>query len=553
MADQITAHAVAELEQAGVDIEQERKRVAAQGSSLVKQLSESKRALAKSKDNFYKVSRELELAEYQLEELTDNPKKKGESEKLGKKLAKLRQDVDASATAYREQLEMTNAVQSKFYNEAMPIVMDDLQCVFQRRNVAIENSCKNFVESSVRMSSEVIEPHTKLQEAVASISASSDLNEYIQTVSVDSVKVPQPFVFESYVKRGREQSETVKKPGLFSRHRKGQKDDKSTVASYSPYAKSSSSTESLSSVFGTHLTALLEREQATHPGLGVPYVLVYSAEKIIALGGESTVGIFRLNGLTSSVEKLRQSINRGTYPDRVPTSGLHDVASLVKLFFRQLPAPLVPDDVYQKCFASPPPTAAEFADMLPAANRATLEFMIGFLKMFSRPEVAEVTKMNSLNIAAVFAPCFFRCPYSDPFSILKAAGEEQAFIAKLLAELDTSRTIHLTSKIFGDISTEPESHQNRGKVGVEHQTNATESELAGNKSDVLVENGNGDITENSSNRFVDVPVAELTPADLSKATATAPSNYSSENGEEADQTGNPTISVDDSNDISHSV
>ena len=42
------------------------------------------------------------------------------------------------------------------------------------------------------------------------------------------------------------------------------------------------------------------------------------------------------------------------------------------------------------------------------------------------------------NLAAIFAPCIFRCPYTDMQAILRSSDAEKRFFERLIAELDTA-------------------------------------------------------------------------------------------------------------------
>lgn len=46
--------------------------------------------------------------------------------------------------------------------------------------------------------------------------------------------------------------------------------------------------------------------------------------------------------------------------------------------------------------------------------------------------------MNDSNMSAIFAPCFFRCPFQDMTTMLEAGEKERAFVLELFKGLDTT-------------------------------------------------------------------------------------------------------------------
>ncbi len=57
--------------------------------------------------------------------------------------------------------------------------------------------------------------------------------------------------------------------------------------------------------------------------------------------------------------------------------------------------------------------------------------------MFSKPEIVQVTKMDSSNLAMVMAPNCLRCTSHDPRVIFDNARKEMAFIRTLIQYMDT--------------------------------------------------------------------------------------------------------------------
>lgn len=64
--------------------------------------------------------------------------------------------------------------------------------------------------------------------------------------------------------------------------------------------------------------------------------------------------------------------------------------------------------------------------------------MVHFLQQFAQPDIVANTKMDSSNLAMVFAPNCLRCTSQDPKVILENARKEMAFMRRLITDMDTS-------------------------------------------------------------------------------------------------------------------
>lgn len=65
-------------------------------------------------------------------------------------------------------------------------------------------------------------------------------------------------------------------------------------------------------------------------------------------------------------------------------------------------------------------------------------YLVRFLQEFSQADVVINTKMDSSNLAMVFAPNCLRCTSNDPKVILENARKEMAFMRTLIQIMDTS-------------------------------------------------------------------------------------------------------------------
>lgn len=65
-------------------------------------------------------------------------------------------------------------------------------------------------------------------------------------------------------------------------------------------------------------------------------------------------------------------------------------------------------------------------------------YLVHFLQQFAQADIVANTKMDSSNLAMVFAPNCLRCTSQDPKVILENARKEMAFMRTLITNMDTS-------------------------------------------------------------------------------------------------------------------
>ncbi len=75
----------------------------------------------------------------------------------------------------------------------------------------------------------------------------------------------------------------------------------------------------------------------------VPAVLYILTALVRQLGGFDTEGIFRVPGIAGEIQALKKQLDDGT--DQVQSTNVHSPASLLKLWLRELPEPLIPESM----------------------------------------------------------------------------------------------------------------------------------------------------------------------------------------------------------------
>lgn len=196
-------------------------------------------------------------------------------------------------------------------------------------------------------------------------------------------------------------------------------------------------------VFGSPLEDVMEAQQETQPGARIPVVLKSLTSAILESRGAQTEGIFRVPGDIDAVNALRLNLNQGNLISSFVDP--HVPGSALKLWFRELPSPIIGADLYDSCISHSDSAASAIAviGQMPELNHNVLMFIVHFLQIIGRPENQRITKMSYDNLAMVWAPNFLRCPSEDPMVIFNNTRKEMAFVRLLLLNWDTSAAASL--------------------------------------------------------------------------------------------------------------
>ncbi|KAG0266853.1 hypothetical protein BG011_000468 [Mortierella polycephala] len=141
----------------------------------------------------------------------------------------------------------------------------------------------------------------------------------------------------------------------------------------------------------------------------VPAVLYRCAEYLEAKGVDE-VGLYRVPGSHASVQKLKRMFDTGKDLNLLTMDGIdpNDIATLLKLYLRELPMPLLPAVVLEQiqslittdrqiCH-----TLRGILIRLPRPNYVVLSYLCHHLSRIAAH--SEKTKMNVSNLGVVFAP-----------------------------------------------------------------------------------------------------------------------------------------------------
>ncbi|XP_039520212.1 rho GTPase-activating protein 18 isoform X1 [Pimephales promelas] len=171
-----------------------------------------------------------------------------------------------------------------------------------------------------------------------------------------------------------------------------------------------------SGLFGVPLSTLLDQDQRRIPGTKVPLILQHLISHIEEQGLD-TEGVLRIPGAATRVKAVCQELEHKFYEGLFPWESLkqHDAASLLKLFIRELPYPLLTVQ-YFTAFTSvlKLPTKKQQLQalnllvlLLPEPNRHTLKALMEFFQRVI--DRKDRNKMTLNNVAVVMAPNIFMC------------------------------------------------------------------------------------------------------------------------------------------------
>ncbi|KAK7905178.1 hypothetical protein WMY93_017785 [Mugilogobius chulae] len=194
-------------------------------------------------------------------------------------------------------------------------------------------------------------------------------------------------------------------------------------------------------------------EHLHNSGHDVPQVVQSCAEFIEKNGVVD--GIYRLSGISSNIQKLRHEFDSEQVPDLTRDNfrqDIHSVGSLCKLYFRELPNPLLTYQLYDR-FAEAVSAATDeerlvkiynVIQQLPPPHYRTLEFLMRHLSRLAT--FSSVTSMHTKNLAIVWAPNLLRSRQIESACFSGTAAFMEVRIQSVVVEFILNNTEALFSQ-----------------------------------------------------------------------------------------------------------
>ncbi|KAF6128821.1 Rho GTPase activating protein 24 [Phyllostomus discolor] len=161
-------------------------------------------------------------------------------------------------------------------------------------------------------------------------------------------------------------------------------------------------------------------------------MLVEQCVDFIRQRGLKEEGLFRLPGQANLVKELQDAFDCGEKPSFDSNTDVHTVASLLKLYLRELPEPVIPYSKYEDFLSCAKLLSkeeeagvkelAKQVKSLPVVNYNLLKYICRFLDEVQ--SYSGVNKMSVQNLATVFGPNILRPKVEDPLTIMEAWNRE---------------------------------------------------------------------------------------------------------------------------------
>uniref|UniRef100_A0A4W5QGE1 Rho GTPase activating protein 32a n=1 Tax=Hucho hucho TaxID=62062 RepID=A0A4W5QGE1_9TELE len=165
-------------------------------------------------------------------------------------------------------------------------------------------------------------------------------------------------------------------------------------------------------------------------------------------------GMYRLSGISSNIQKLRHEFDSEEIPDLsrdVFKQDIHSVGSLCKLYFRELPNPLLTYQLYER-FSEAVSAATDeerlvkihnVIQQLPPPHYRTLEFLMRHLSQLAT--FSPITNMHTKNLAIVWAPNLLRSKQIESACFSGTAAFMEVRIQSVVVEFILNNTDALFS------------------------------------------------------------------------------------------------------------
>ncbi|NXG12702.1 RHG22 protein, partial [Sakesphorus luctuosus] len=193
-------------------------------------------------------------------------------------------------------------------------------------------------------------------------------------------------------------------------------------------------------IFGQRLEDTVQYERKY--GQRLAPLLVEQCVDFIRERGLTEEGLFRMPGQANLVKDLQDSFDCGEKPLFDSNTDVHTVASLLKLYLRELPEPVIPFAKYEDFLSCGQLLSKDEGEgtqelvkqvkNLPQANYNLLKYICKFLDEVQAH--SSINKMSVQNLATVFGPNILRPKMEDPMTMMEGTSLVQHLMTVLISE-----------------------------------------------------------------------------------------------------------------------
>ncbi|NWH66963.1 RHG22 protein, partial [Geococcyx californianus] len=193
-------------------------------------------------------------------------------------------------------------------------------------------------------------------------------------------------------------------------------------------------------IFGQRLEDTVQYERKY--GQRLAPLLVEQCVDFIRERGLMEEGLFRMPGQANLVKDLQDSFDCGEKPLFDSNTDVHTVASLLKLYLRELPEPVIPFAKYEDFLSCGQLLSKDEGEgtqelvkqvkNLPQANYNLLKYICKFLDEVQAH--SSINKMSVQNLATVFGPNILRPKMEDPVTMMEGTSLVQHLMTVLISE-----------------------------------------------------------------------------------------------------------------------
>lgn len=178
-------------------------------------------------------------------------------------------------------------------------------------------------------------------------------------------------------------------------------------------------------VFGVDPTSL---QMENDEGFMVPSILVTMKRCLIEYGGLTQEGIMRLAGEQTEIKRLKEVMNKKEFTS---SNDINTIASLIKIWFRELPTPILNTLPAESIFYSQDMNECVQAfGKIPEPQKTLLDWLMQLLMLIQSNSA--VNKMTAQNLAIVVAPNLYDVSSSNPMEGLVMSQKCVQFLHNIL-------------------------------------------------------------------------------------------------------------------------